>query len=136
MFNFFQKKKKNRPNGHRDSKEESKKISSVFPLNSKDKKEDITETKKTINAPQNMIPHVSEKSSNLLALNSYVFKIGKNINKIITKNMIEKHYNVKVESVRILNTNRKKRIRGNIVGYKPGYKKAIIQLKEGHKIEL
>jgi ribosomal protein L23 len=37
--------------------------------------------------------------------------------------------------VRVLNTKYKKRVRGNIVGKKPGYKKAIVQLKEGYKIE-
>ena len=134
MFNFFQKKNKNRSDQSRTSKEESKKISSVFPLSSKDKKEDAVETKKSANAPQNMALHVSEKSSGLSAKSSYVFKIEKNLNKPIVKKSVEKHYGVKVESVHILNTGEKKRVRGNTIGYKPGYKKAIVKLKEGHVI--
>ena len=83
-----------------------------------------------------MIPHVSEKASYLIGKNYYVFKIEKNLNKISAKKGIESHYGVKVASVRILNAKSKKRTRGNIVGKKSGYKKAIVQLKEGHKIEL
>ena len=133
MFNFFQKKKKdNRPDSSRGSKV---KVSDIKPdTSSISKKEEDTETKKSANTPQNMIMHISEKSSDLGAKNSYVFKIEKNLNKPIVKKSVEKHYGVKVESVHILNTGEKKRIRGNTIGYKPGYKKAIVKLKEGHAI--
>ena len=140
-FNFFQR-KKNRPDSGRGSKEVisekspailGHKKSNVSP----DFKKEISESsKKTNSAPQGMILHISEKSSDLLALNSYVFKIFGKTNKITAKKTIEKHYGVKVESVRVLNTNSKKRIRGNTVGHKPGYKKAIVKLKEGFKIDL
>lgn len=133
-FNFFQKKKDSRPDVHRGSKVKISDTKSDISLISK--KEDLgTSSKKTAETPKNMTPHISEKSSNLIAENSYVFKIKKNLNKVIVKKAIENHYGIKVASVRILNTKPKKRMRGNIVGKKPGYKKAIAQLKEGYKIE-
>lgn len=131
-FNFFQKNKNNRPDSSRVSKEKiSEKSSGIFGS----KKDDVALPQKAGGAPQGMIPHISEKSSNLSAKNFYVFKMKKNVNKIMLKKMVENHYGVKVETAKILNTKPKKRIRGNIVGKKPGYKKAIVQLKEGHKIE-
>lgn len=139
-FNFFQKKKNNRPDVHWDSKEKiPEKSPAVFGKKSDVslalKKESTESTSKTSKAPQNMFPHVSEKSSYLLGQNSYVFKTEKNTNKIMLKKIVETHYGVKVKSVRILNAKSKKRMRGNIVGKKAGYKKAIVQLKDGHKIE-
>lgn len=136
-FNFFQ--KKNRSDSGRTPKEGVKKItpSSDFGKEKKIlKKEEIQDTsKKTNSVPEGMIPHVSEKSSDLQGINSYVFKIQKNLNKIMLKKEVEKHYGVKVDFVRIVNTKPKKRIRGNIIGKKAGYKKAVVRLKEGHKIE-
>ncbi|MEK7560233.1 MAG: 50S ribosomal protein L23 [Patescibacteria group bacterium] len=143
MFNFFQKKNKdNRPDGYRDSKEKIPEKSSAFSGSKKSeiseskKTGDLAVSKKTANSPQKMIFHISEKSSNLTSQNSHVFKVEKNLNKMIVKKIIESHYGVKVASVKILNLKPKKRMRGNIAGKKPGYKKAIVQLKEGSKIEI
>lgn len=132
-FNFFQKKKDNRPDDHRGSKVKisDTKSSSI----SVQKKEDAVSPKKTSSAPRGTTVHISEKASNLLSQNSYVFKVKKSFNKVMMKKTLEDHYGVKVALVRILNTKPKKRVRGNIVGKKSGYKKAIVQLKEGHKIE-
>lgn len=138
-FNFFQ--KKNRSDSGRTSKVKlSEKLSAVLESKKSDvslvsKKENLEPSKKTVEAPKNMIPHISEKSSTLQGQNSYVFKVEKNVNKIMLKKAVENHYGVKVNMVRVLNTKPKKRIRGNIVGKKPGYKKAIVQLIEGQKIE-
>lgn len=132
-FNFFQKKKDNYPNGHRGSKVKISDIKSGSL--SVQKKEGAVSPKKTSSAPQGTMVHISEKASNLLSQNSYVFKIEKSFNKVIVKKTLEDHYGVKVALVRILNTKPKKRVRGNIVGKKSGYKKAIVQLKEGYKIE-
>lgn len=131
-FNFFQR-KSNRPDSNRNSKVKisDTKSDSV----SIQKKGDALSPKKTSNAPQGTMVHISEKASNLLSQNSYVFKVEKSFNKVIVKKTLEDHYGVKVALVRILNTKPKKRVRGNIIGKKSGYKKAIAQLKEGHKIE-
>jgi len=80
-------------------------------------------------------PHISEKSSNLRGSSVYVFKAEKNANKILIKKAVEEKYKVSVGSVRILNTKPKTRRRGNIVGQKSGYKKAIVTLKSGSEIK-
>lgn len=81
-------------------------------------------------------PHITEKASDLNAINKYVFKVFPKSNKSEIKKAVEALYNVKVENVRIINLPAKKRRLGLFEGEKPGYKKAIITLKKGHKIEL
>lgn len=80
-------------------------------------------------------PHVSEKASFLQGSFTYVFKTERNANKISIKKAVENKYKVSVKSVRILNTKPKERRRGNIVGQKQGYKKAIVTLKSGNEIK-
>lgn len=80
-------------------------------------------------------PHISEKATNLQGMFSYVFKVEKNANKIIVKKAVQDKYKVQVLSVRILNTKPKARRRGNIVGQKQGFKKAIVTLKKGNEIK-
>ena len=81
-------------------------------------------------------PHVTEKASNLGALNKYIFKVSKNAGKIEIKNAIEKMYEVEVKDVAVMNVPAKFRRVGRHEGEKPGYKKAIVTLKEGNKIEI
>ena len=81
-------------------------------------------------------PHVTEKATNGNILNKYTFKVAKNSNKIEIKKAIEKLYKVKVSSVNIQNIPSKKRQIGRYMGTKSGFKKAIITLKEGQKIEV
>jgi len=81
-------------------------------------------------------PHISEKATFLTDQNKYVFKIHSQANKIKTKKAIESFYGVKVKNVNIINIHRKKRILRGIKGFKTGYKKAIVTLKKGEKIEI
>jgi len=81
-------------------------------------------------------PWITEKSHQLIAVNKYIFKIFKDANKIKVKRTIENLYNVKVIKVNIVNIPKKKRIYGRTKGWKSGFKKAVITLKEGSKIEL
>ncbi|MBI4359302.1 MAG: 50S ribosomal protein L23 [Candidatus Nealsonbacteria bacterium] len=80
-------------------------------------------------------PHVTEKATQLAGENQYVFKVFAPANKIEIKKAIESLYNVKVQAVRIINVPAKQRKRGRTQGWKKGYKKALIQIKEGQKIE-
>ena len=81
-------------------------------------------------------PHVTEKATDLLEKNQYVFKVNARTNKTEVAKTIENFYGVNVVAVRIVNIPAKKRRMGRTVGRKPGYKKAIIKLKKGQKIEL
>ena len=81
-------------------------------------------------------PHISEKASNLSAANKYVFKIHANTNKTAIKKAVEGMYKVDVASVNVIAIPKKKRRLGRIEGFKKGYKKAIVTIKEGQKIEI
>ncbi|WP_440695546.1 50S ribosomal protein L23 [Candidatus Pelagibacter sp. HIMB109] len=81
-------------------------------------------------------PVITEKSTNLNALNKLTFKVAKDANKSSIKKSIEKLYKVEVIKVNtILSKPRVKMVRGK-VGSKTGYKKAIITLKEGQTIDM
>lgn len=80
-------------------------------------------------------PLISEKSTFLEKQGKYVFKALQRTNKPEIKKSIEDLYGVKVEKVNIVNIKRKSRKLGRTEGWKPGYKKAIVTLKKGEKIE-
>ncbi len=81
-------------------------------------------------------PIITEKTSDLIMLNQYAFKVAKKANKEQVKRAVEHLYKVKVEKVRIINKKRKKKNLGKYQGWKPAFKKAIVTLKEGDKIEI
>lgn len=90
-----------------------------------------------MNLAQNDIiiePIISEKSTLLASQKKYVFKVHTHANKILVKEAIEKLFNVKVSQCNILNVKGKKRRdrkKRNTYTFTPGWKKAIITLKEG-----
>ena len=81
-------------------------------------------------------PQVTEKATGLVGQNQYVFKVWPRTNKVETKKAIEDLYGVDVVSVKIINVPRKRRRLGKISGWRKGYKKAIVKIKEGQKIEV
>jgi len=81
-------------------------------------------------------PHVTEKATALVGLNQYVFNVYKGANKTAIKKTVEDVYGVKVVSVKIIKIPRKQRRLGRIQGWRQGYKKAIIKLAKGQKIEI
>ena len=80
-------------------------------------------------------PIITEKTNNLTSENVYVFKVDKKANKTEIKQVIEKKFNVKVESVNTVNVDGKKKRVGKYTGYTSSYKKAYVKLKEGSTIE-
>lgn len=90
------------------------------------------------NAPLVLVePHVTEKATDLEKEDKYVFKVFKTANKIEVKKAVESLYKVKVENVKIVNVPRKKRrVRRAREGWRKGYKKAIVKLVKGQKIEV
>ena len=79
---------------------------------------------------------MTEKAVNLSENGKYVFKVSGKTNKPEIRKAVERLYDVKVKDVRIINTVGKKRQVGRFEGFKPGYKKAIVTLKPGYKIEI
>ena len=81
-------------------------------------------------------PHITEKATILAEQNKYVFKVSPNSNKIEIKKAIEGLYGVDVIDVKIINMHRRRRRLGRQRGWKKGYKKAIVRIKKGQKIEI
>lgn len=82
------------------------------------------------------IPHITEKATDLVKNNQYVFKVWPEANKVEIKKAIEDLYGVDVLSVKIINVPPKQRRLGRIRGWRKGFKKAIVKIKEGQKIEV
>lgn len=81
-------------------------------------------------------PHISEKTFNLSQEDKYVFIVSDGSNKTEIKKAVKSIYGVSVVSVNIINIHsRMKRFRGRM-GLKSGYRKAIVKLAKGHKIDL
>ena len=81
-------------------------------------------------------PIVSEKGTQLLTENKYLFKVPLKVNKIEIKKAVEDLFKVKVESVRTMHVRGKsKKWRGRDIGKISRWKKAIVKLKEGEVIE-
>ncbi len=81
-------------------------------------------------------PHVTEKATDLVGKNQYVFEVFPEAGKQEIKKAVEGVYGVDVESVKTVNIPAKKRRLGRIEGFRKGYKKAVVKVKEGQKIEI
>ena len=81
-------------------------------------------------------PHITEKATQLSQKNQYIFKVYPRANKAEIKKAIEDLFDVNVVGVRIVNIPRKQRRLGRISGFRKGYKKAIIKIRKGQKIEI
>ncbi|MGD0576598.1 MAG: 50S ribosomal protein L23 [Candidatus Staskawiczbacteria bacterium] len=81
-------------------------------------------------------PHISEKASDLSEKDQYIFEVSPNYNKNEIKNAVEGIYNVDVLSVNVIKIPAKKRRLGKTEGFRKAYKKAIVKIKEGQKIEI
>ena len=78
----------------------------------------------------------TEKGANLLPLNKYLFWVGRDSNKIEIKKAVEEIYKIKVDCVNTVTMRGKlKRVR-YAMGKTPDWKKAIVTLKEGNKIDI
>jgi len=81
-------------------------------------------------------PHISEKASYLAEKDQYIFEILPNYNKQEVRKAVEGIYNVDVLSVNIIKIPAKKRRLGRTEGFRKAYKKAVVTIKEGQKIEI
>jgi len=83
-------------------------------------------------------PHITEKATGAGEKNKYIFKVYQGANKIEVKKAVRDLYGVMVKDVNIINIHRKtKRAAGRTRGgHKSGYKKAIVTLYKGEKLEL
>ena len=80
-------------------------------------------------------PVVTEKSSALMELNKYTFEVRRDVNKIQIRKAVEEAFKVKVLSVNTINVKSKPKRMGASVGRTRSWKKAIVSLPQGQRIE-
>ena len=81
-------------------------------------------------------PVVSEKSYSLISDRKYTFRVHENAHKTQIRQAVEELFEVEVANVNVIKVQSKPKRRGMTRGRRPGWKKAIVQLKEGHEIEI
>lgn len=82
-------------------------------------------------------PLYTEKGLNLKEKeNKIIFRVKKNANKCEIKKAVEKIFKVKVADVNTINVLGKKKRQGKYSGKTSDWKKAVVTLKKGEKLEL
>ncbi len=82
-------------------------------------------------------PVISEKSFQLAqANNQYTFRVLNGAHKVEIRQAVEEMFDVTVIGVRTVSVRSKPKRRGLTRGRRPGWKKAIVELKAGDRIEL
>ena len=83
-----------------------------------------------------LAPIVSEKSYAGTGVGKYTFRVHKDAHRTQVRQAIEALFDVNVVKVNIVKVQPKPKRRGFVRGQKPGWKKAIVQLREGETIEI
>lgn len=81
-------------------------------------------------------PIVSEKAVRESAIGKYVFLVAPRATKPEVAKALHEIYKVDVMRVQIVNAKPKARRLGRSAGTKPGYKKAVVTLKKGQKLDI
>ena len=81
-------------------------------------------------------PVVSEKSYSLITDRKYTFRVHEDAHKTQVRQAVEELFDVKVVGVNLIKMPAKPKRRGMIKGTRPGWKKAIVQLRRGDTIEI
>jgi large subunit ribosomal protein L23 len=81
-------------------------------------------------------PVISEKSYEQIQSNQYTFQVHQDAHKTQVRQAVEQLFDVKVERVNIIKVQAKPKRRGQFRGTKPGWKKAVVQLRAGDTIEI
>ncbi len=81
-------------------------------------------------------PVVTEKTTEMIENNKYVFQVNKYANKDMVKRAVKEIFKVTPVRVNVMKVRgKRKRVRYQY-GYTPAWKKAVVTLKAGDKIEL
>lgn len=81
-------------------------------------------------------PVVTEKTTDMGENDKYVFEVASDANKNEVKQAVEKFFGVKVIDVRTMNVHGKPKRLGRHMGRRKDWKKAIVTLQSGDKIDL
>ena len=80
-------------------------------------------------------PLISEKSYASMANGKYVFRVHPRATKTDIALAVADAFKVEVVSVNTMHVRGKERRRGRVHGFQPDWKKAVVTLAEGQKIE-
>jgi large subunit ribosomal protein L23 len=78
-----------------------------------------------------LAPIVSEKTAD----GKYTFKVHQDAHKTQVRQAVEELFDVKVTRVNIIKVQAKPKRRGTFKGTRPGWKKAVVQLRTGDTIQ-
>ena len=82
-------------------------------------------------------PVISEKSVAETERNNYTFAVGRDSNKFQIRDAVEAEFKVTVLGVRVMWVKPKQKRRGRrTLGMVPGWRKAVVTIAAGQKIEL
>ena len=81
-------------------------------------------------------PLITEKAQNITGIGKYAFEVDKRANKLQVKEAVEATFDVKVTAVNTCMMKGKVRRYGRNATKQPDWKKAIVTLRPGDKIEL
>jgi len=136
------KKKKEKPEIKEIKKKETIKKNRPVPSEKKQPVKKLIVNKSQVVKAYQVIkePHITEKATDSIEQNKYVFKVFPKANKSEIKKAIKALYGAEVEKVNIVHIAPKKRRIGKYQGWrkglKKGYKKAVVTLKQGEEIEI
>jgi large subunit ribosomal protein L23 len=141
LFDFLKKRKKEKEEKIKKEKPVKKEVKEI-------QREPVSKVKTEKKAPKRPLrkskvaykvlkgPHITEKTTELAGNNQYTFLIYSRTNKNEIKKAVEDLYSVEVTGVNIVRIPPKRRRLGRTPGWKKGYKKAIVRIKEGQKIDI
>jgi large subunit ribosomal protein L23 len=122
-----------RPSGHQAVAKEDASRSSE---DKKDSKKEAVFSASNFAATIIVRPHITEKSSVAGESGIYTFVVDNRANKVMVRNAVKEAFGVVPEKVTVQNMpGKSRRVRGR-VGTRPGFKKAVVFLKKGDKIEI
>lgn len=80
-------------------------------------------------------PVITEKSSRLMEMDKYTFEVLPDANKIEIRKAVEEVFKVKVASVHTIKVRSKPKRMGRFIGRSRSWKKAVVTLVKGERIE-
>ena len=83
-----------------------------------------------------LAPIVSEKSYEGSTRGTYTFRVHPDAHKTQIRQAVEELFDVKVRRVNVIKVQAKPKRRGMFRGSRPGWKKAVVQLRAGDTIEI
>lgn len=81
-------------------------------------------------------PLITEKATKLSESGRYIFLVAPQATRPEIKKAVKEAYRVDAIKVNVVNVKSKARRLGRTLGRKPGYKKAIVTLKSGQKLDI